>query len=75
MGALSLFWEGKLSPNLAQCGLGRAYLHIKWHTSRLATIDMGLKIGGSAPFLGGELGPHLTHSRLGRGLRPYQVAS
>jgi len=29
-----------------------------------------------SPFLGrGELGPHLTQSRLGRGLPPYQVAS
>ena len=30
--------------------------------------------GGSAPFLGRERGPHLTQSRLGRGLSPYQVA-
>ena len=26
-------------------------------------------------FWGGELGPHLTQCRLGRGLPPYQVAS
>jgi len=34
-----------------------AYLHTKWHldpSSRLATIDMGLKFGGSVPFLGRE---------------------
>ena len=30
--------------------------------------------GGYVPFLGGGLGPHLTQSRLGRGLPPYQVA-
>jgi len=45
---------------------------------RLATIDMGRKLGGAAlpPFLGKEeLGPHLTQCRLGRGLPPYQVAS
>jgi len=30
---------------------------------------------GAVPPLGGELGPHLTQSRLGRGLPPYQVAS
>jgi len=32
---------------------------------RLATIDMGLKVGGCcAPFFLGELGPHLTKWRL-----------
>jgi len=31
--------------------------------------------GGSAPFFGRELGPHLTHCHLGRGLPSYQVAS
>ena len=42
---------------------------------RLATIDMGRKLG-SCPLLGeGELGPHLTQYRLGQGLPPYQVAS
>jgi len=38
----------------------------------------GPKIGlGAVPFFlgGGELGPHLTQSRLGRGLPPYQVVS
>jgi len=41
---------------------------------RLATIDMGRKVEGCAPFRG-ELGPYLTQCRLGRGLPPYQVAS
>ena len=37
---------------------------------------MGRKLGGwgVCPFLG-ELSPHLTQSRLGQGLPPYQVAS
>jgi len=40
---------------------------------RLATIDMGRKLG--VPLWGGELGPHLTQFGLGRGLPPYQMAS
>jgi len=38
---------------------------------------MGRKLvrGAPPPFWGGGLGPHLTQSRLGRGLPPYQVAS
>jgi len=42
---------------------------------RLATIDMGRKEGAAVPLSGGELGPHLTQCRLGRGLPTYQVAS
>jgi len=43
---------------------------------RLATVDMGRKLGGGcASFRDGELGLHLTQCRLGRGLAPYQVAS
>jgi len=42
---------------------------------RLATIDMGQKVGGyCAPFCGG-LGLYLTQCGLGWGLPPYQVAS
>jgi len=55
-----------------------AYFRTKWYldpSSPLDTIDMGLKLGGSAPFLGWELGTRLTQSRLGRGLPPYQVVS
>ena len=44
-----------------------AYLHdTKWHldpASRLATIDMGLKLGCSAPFRGGGAGP-LSNTKL-----------
>jgi len=37
---------------------------------------MSGKFGGLRPLFGeGERGPHLTQSRLGRGLPPYQVAS
>jgi len=39
---------------------------------RLATVDMGRKLG-AVPF--GELGPHVTQCGLGRGLPSYQVAS
>jgi len=48
---------------------------------RFVTIDMGRnnmgrKVGGCCvPFRGGELDPHLTQCRLGRGLPPNQVAS
>jgi len=43
---------------------------------RLATIDMGQKVGAAVPLFGkGELDSHLTQCRLGRSLPPYQVAS
>ena len=44
--------------------------------NRLATIDIGRKLGGCAPlpFLGGDR-PHLTQCGLGRGRPPNQVAS
>jgi len=41
---------------------------------RLATINIGRKVGAAVPLHVGELSPHLTR-RLGRGLSPYQVAS
>jgi len=42
---------------------------------RLATIDMGRKVGTAVPpFWEKELGAHLTQCCLGRGLPPYQVA-
>jgi len=49
------------------------YFRTKWRlhpSSCLTSIDMGQKLGRRAPppFCGGELGPHLTQSRLGRGL-------
>jgi len=41
---------------------------------RLATIDMGQKLGGCT-LLVGELGPHVTQCGLGKGLPSYQAAS
>jgi len=70
------FW-GSWVPISHNVAWAEAYLHTKWYpdaSSRLATIDMGRKLGSVPPFLwGGELGPHVTQSCLG--LRPYQVAS
>ena len=42
---------------------------------RLATIDMGRKLGAVPLFGERELGPHLLQCRLSRDLPPYQVAS
>jgi len=42
--------------------------------ARLATIDMGRKLGDVTP-LGGELSPHVTQYDLGLGLPSNQVAS
>ena len=43
---------------------------------RLATVDIGRKmLGAAVPLSVVELGPHLTHCRLGRGLPPYQVTA
>ena len=43
-------FSGELGPHLTQSRLGRGlYLHTKWHlnpSSRLATTDMGRKLGG-----------------------------
>ena len=40
---------------------------------RLARIDTGQKAGAPVPLSVGQLGPHLTQCRLGRGVPPYQV--
>jgi len=64
------FWEGGcMGPHLTQSPWAEAYLHTKWHldsSSRLATIEMGRKLGTGAPlfFGGGELGPRLAHCSL-----------
>jgi len=67
--ARSMTFGGAGSPcNNVACT--EAYLHTKWHldpSSRLAAVKMGRKVG--------ELGPHLTQCRLGRGLPPYQMVS
>jgi len=77
------FWEGELGPHVTHGGMGRGlppYNRTKWHldpSSSLATMDMDRKLGRGAvpPFWGGELGPHLAHCGLGRGLPPRQLAS
>jgi len=62
LGAVSLFeGGGKLGPHVTQCGLGQGHLCTKWHldaSSRLATINMGRKVG-AVLHLGGA-GSHLT---------------
>jgi len=78
----SLLGRG-LGGHLTQSRLAQAYLSTKWHldaSSRLATIEMGRKIGGGAlpPFWGWELGPHLALcglDELDEGLSPYQLVA
>jgi len=48
---------GELRPHLTQRRLTEIYLRTKWHldpSSRLATIDMGQKLGALPPFWGGD---------------------
>jgi len=78
-GAPPLLGEGAGSPSNT-VAWAEAYLHAKYHIdpfSRLATVNMGRKFGGGGlrPLLGRGAGPHLTQSRLGRGLGPWRVAS
>ena len=45
-------FQGEVDPHLRQCGLGQGlppYQVASWSTSRLATTDMGPKLGGCAP--------------------------
>ena len=67
------FGGGELGPHLAQYGLFQGLPpYTKCHldpSRRLATTDMGRKVGAVVPlFVEGELGSHLTQCRLGRGL-------
>ena len=53
LGALPPFGGGQLVPNLAVAWT-KAHLHAKCHldpSSRLATINMGRKLGGHCPLL------------------------
>jgi len=79
LGGVSVpFSGGSWVPIQHKVAWAEAYLHTKWHlspSSRLATTDIGQKLGGLCPFRGGELGPHLTQCRVVRGLPKYQVAS
>jgi len=73
---MELLFARGLGPIESNVARAEAYVRTKWHLaplSRLATTDMGRKLG--AVPLGVELGPHLTQCGLGRGLPPYLVAS
>jgi len=63
-GLCPLFGEGGSgSPSKKKVAWAEAYLDTKWHlnpSSYLATTDMGQKLEGLCPFLGGELSSHLT---------------
>jgi len=82
LGAPPLFGGGELDPISHKVAWADAYLHTtvffsytvlhtKWHfnpSSRLATTNMGRKLGVCAPFGETELGFHLTQCGQGRGL-------
>jgi len=73
-GCCAPYYGGELGPNLTQCHLGQGLP--SWHpdpSSRLATTDIGLKVGAAVSLLWGA-GSHLTQCELGRGLPPHQVA-
>jgi len=57
-GVVPLSGEGWV-PSQYNVARAQAYLHTKWHldpSSRLATTDVGRKLGAAAPFWG-EQGP------------------
>jgi len=57
--AVSLLGK-ELGTHITQRRLGRGYLRTKWHldpSSRLATIDMGRKLGGGCAIFGGPVVP------------------
>jgi len=52
---------GSWVPTQNNVAWAEAYLLTKWHldpSSRLATIDMGRKVGGAVPLSGGDVGLH-----------------
>ena len=70
---MPLFAEGSGSPSNA-VAWAEAYLHTKWHfnpSSRLATTDMGRKLGAVSPFLGGGAGS--PSNTMSPGPRPTSV--
>jgi len=64
-GLCPLFWGGGAgSPSNTKVAWAEAYLHTKWHLNpcgRLATTDMGRKLGGCAPLGRGSWVP-ILHS-------------
>jgi len=70
------FWGG-LGPHLTECGQSRAYRRTKWHldtSSRLATTDVGRKLGAAVPLFG-EGGAGSPSNRMWPGPRPTSVLS
>ena len=68
LGAVLLSGQGSCDPIKPNVTWANVYLHTKWHlspSSRLATMDIGRKLVGSALLGEGELGPHLTQCLLG----------
>jgi len=75
-GLYPLFGEGRLVSIQHNVAWTKGYLHTKWHLdpcSHLVTIDMGLKLLGYAPFLGGGAGS--PYNTLSLGLRLTSIAS
>jgi len=69
------FCGGSWVPIERKVAWDEAYLHTKWHLSPAVWPQRTLpKIWGCAPLGEGELGPHLTQCRVGRGL-PTSVPS
>jgi len=67
-----------LGPHRTQVAWAEAYLRTKCYPgtyNRLATIEMGRKLGALSPFWGGQLGPHLAQCGLDRSPPPRQVPS
>jgi len=64
-------WVASWVPIEHKVACAEAYLHTKWHLSpssrlaKLATTDIGRKLGGCAPLGKGELSPYLTQCRIG----------
>ena len=67
-GSAPFFGGRELNPHLAQLAWMKAHLHAKCRldpSSRLATIQLGQKLGGSAPFWGGGAGSPSNTMSLG----------
>jgi len=78
IGGSAPLWGRRWVPIYHKVAWAETYLRTKWHLSpysRLATTDIGRKLGECAPLGVGELGPRLTQCRVGRGLTPYQMTA
>ena len=80
MGVGVLFSGGSWVPIERKVAWAEAYLYTKWYLSPSSRLSTPRTLtenwdGGCAPLGEGELAPHLTQRRIGRGLPPHQVAS